>query len=141
MRLYLDTSLVVSTFANEPATARVREWLANRASDELLTSAWVATEFSAAAAMKFRLGYIDGDGRALILGSFAKLYEKSLTVIPISSSDFRTAAGFADIAATGLRAGDALHMAICHRAQALLCTLDIRFAEAGPLCGVDTLLV
>lgn len=139
MRLYLDTSLAVSTLANEPATPRVRNWLAERESDELLSSAWVATEFSAAAAMKFRLGYIDRDEHARVLESFSQLYRKSLTAMPISSSDFLTAAGFANIAATGLRAGD--DMAICRNAGARLCTLDRRFAEAGPLCGVDSLLV
>ena len=40
--------------------------------------------------------------------------------------------------AIGLRAGDALHLAICADHGATLCTLDRRLGDAGPLVGVRT---
>jgi predicted nucleic acid-binding protein len=41
----------------------------------------------------------------------------------------------------GLRAGDALHLAICADHGATLCTLDRRLNEAGPVLGVKTMLL
>ena len=52
----------------------------------------------------------------------------------------RTAARFADQHALGLRAADALHLAVCADLGATLCTLDRRLHEAGPPLGVSTLM-
>ncbi len=38
----------------------------------------------------------------------------------------------------GLRAGDALHLAVAAEHGATLWTLDVRMAEAGPVLGVVT---
>lgn len=141
MRLYLDTSLLVSALANEAATEKVRDWLAKHVTDKLLTSEWVATEFSAAVAMKVRLRYIDQAQHSEILARFTRMHRRSMGSIPISAAHFRTAAQFADNPDTKLRAGDALHMAICRGADARLCTLDLDLAAAGSLCGVETLLL
>jgi predicted nucleic acid-binding protein len=40
----------------------------------------------------------------------------------------------------GLRAGDALLLAICADHGATLCKLDCRLSEAGPVLGVKTML-
>ena len=61
--------------------------------------------------------------------------------LPISSVEFRTAAHYADQYASGLRAGDALHLAICAGHGATLCTLDRRLSDAGPALGVRTELL
>lgn len=53
----------------------------------------------------------------------------------------QTAARFADQYATGLRAGDALHLAIASRHGTSLHTLDKRLVEIGQALGVDTALV
>ena len=75
--------------------------------------------------------------RAEVLTTFARLSADSLTVLPISASQFRTAARFADQYALGQRAGDALHLAICADHGATLCTLDPRLGTAGPALGVQ----
>jgi predicted nucleic acid-binding protein len=54
---------------------------------------------------------------------------------------FRTAARFADHYVLGLRAGDALHLAICSDHGATLCTLDRGLSEAGAALGVKTMLL
>ena len=41
----------------------------------------------------------------------------------------------------GLRAGDALHLAICTDHGATLCTLDRRLGEAGAALGVKTMVL
>jgi uncharacterized protein len=55
--------------------------------------------------------------------------------------DFRTAARLADQHAIGLRAGDALHLAICASHGATLCTLDRRLGDAGSALGIKTILL
>jgi predicted nucleic acid-binding protein len=59
----------------------------------------------------------------------------------MSGLQFRTAARFADQHALGLRAGDALHLAICADHGATLCTRGRRLSEAGPALGVKTMLL
>ena len=53
----------------------------------------------------------------------ARLAIDSFTVVPVSRLQFRMAAGFSDQYALGLRAGDALHLAICADQGMTLCTL------------------
>ena len=72
---------------------------------------------------------------------FTTMSAETFTVLPMSGAQFRTAARFADQHALGLRAGDALHLAICADTGATLCTLDRRLSEAGPALGVKTALV
>jgi predicted nucleic acid-binding protein len=69
---------------------------------------------------------------------FTRLAAESLSMLPIGAAQFRRAASFADRYELGLRAGDALHLAICADHGATLCTLDRRLAEAGTALGVPT---
>ena len=72
---------------------------------------------------------------------FTRLCADCLTILPVSNLQFHTAARFADQYALGLRAGDALHLAVCADHGATLCTLDRRLGEAGPAIGVKTLIL
>jgi len=65
---------------------------------------------------------------------------ESFAVIPVTSSHFQTAARLADQYRLGIRAGDALHLAIALDRGATLCTLDKRLAEAGAALGVSAKL-
>src|SRR5215467_13297033 len=129
--LYLDTSLLVAALTNEAETGRMQHWLGQQPEDNLAISDWVVTEFSSALSIKLRTGQIRIVDRAEALATFTRLVTDSFTAIPVSRSDFRTAARLADQHAIGLRAGDALHLAICANHGAALCTLDRRLSDAG----------
>lgn len=116
-------------------------WLADQAAGSLLISEWVATEFSAALSIKLRTGQVKEAHRADALMMFAQLRVDSLVMLAISAAEIRTAAHFADQYGLGLRAGDALHLAVCANHGATLCTLDHRLSEAGPALGVKTFLL
>src|SRR5689334_1273092 len=122
--LYLDTPLLVAAFTNEAETERIQHWLGRQPEDNLAISDWVATEFTSALSIKLRTGQIDANDRAEVLAKFAQLAADSLTVVPVSRLQFRRAARFADQHTLGLRAGDALHLAVCADHGATLCTLD-----------------
>jgi len=141
LSLYLDTSLLVAALTNEAETARMQAWLAAQPPDELTISDWVVTEFSSALSIKLRTGQLQPAHRADALAMFTRLTADSFTLLPISGLQFRTAARYADQYTLGLRAGDALHLAICADHGATLCTLDRRLGEAGAALGVKTMLL
>lgn len=119
----------------------MQDWLGVQAPEDLSISDWVVTEFSSALSIKLRMGQITVTDRANSLAMFTRLRTESFGVMPVTSQNFRTAARFSDQYALGLRAGAALHLAVCADHGATLCTLDRRLAEAGPQVGLATTLL
>lgn len=134
--LYVDTSVIVSALTNEVDTALSQTWLARQETSELTISDWTMTEFASALAIKLRTGALGVDHRAAALSAFTRLCVDSFRTLPVAREDFRTAVRFADQSELNLRAGDALHLAICANHGASLCTLDLRLAQAAPRVGV-----
>jgi len=138
---YLDTSLLVSALSRETRSHDARQWLQSQDLAELAISDWVVTEFSSALAIKVRTGEIDMVQRGAILAQFTQLSIDTFGNLPIDASAFRTAARFCDQSQLNLRAGDALHLAICADHGATLCTLDQRLGHAAPLVGVGCIML
>mgnify|MGYP006295575861 CR=1 FL=1 len=141
MSRYLDTSLLITALAEEPQTARIQTWLGAQGAGTLLISDWVVTEFASALSIKVRRGELGLDGRARVAGLFTQLRSESLTERAVSHQNFHDAASYASRPDLGLRAGDALHIAIAAQAGATICTLDRRLAEAAQLLAVPAELI
>ena len=133
---YLDTSGLVAALTKEIATSRTLSWLEQQDPDSLVISDWVIAEFSAALSVKLRIGTIDARERAAALAEFRELAKHSLQVLPVERASFQTAARLADQFELGLKAGDALHVAIASDHGATLCTLDQRLAKAAEALGL-----
>ena len=139
--LYLDTSVLVTALTPEAGTDQVRAWLARHDDDDLRISDWVTTEFSAALSMKIRIGDLAADRRAVTSQVFHDLATQSLGRLPIERAHYLTAAQLCEDTTSGLRAGDALHLAVASSAGATVCTLDKGMVKAGKRGKVPIILV
>ncbi len=138
---YVDTSVLVAAVTNEAATTAAQTWLAAQPAGELTISDWVTTEFSSALAIKTRSGYLTISERNRALEAFNSMSDRSLAVAPVLRADFLVAARFADRHDVGIRAGDALHLAVALRIGAVLHTLDHKLADGAGHVGVEGRLV
>lgn len=138
---YLDTSLVVAAVCHGAMSERVQTWLADRNPDDLTLSDWSLTEVSSALALKVRTKQISAEQGARSLSVFRRAIVEACLILPVSGADFRAAAAFADNHSSGLRAGDALHLAVAARNGATVHTLDLGLAKAGPLLGLEVSLL
>jgi predicted nucleic acid-binding protein len=136
LRSYVDTSVLVSALTKETRTADVQAWMARQNPGDLAISPWVVTEFSAALSLKIRSGQLGLEHRAAALSAFSRITAESFHVLAVSDRHYRVAARFADQAPLGVRAGDALHLAIAFEAGLGIATLDRKLAEAGSALGV-----
>lgn len=130
----------MSSLTNEKRSSEVRTWLGEQ-DGEMCTSDWVATEVAAAFAIKIRTGEILVEQRASLQAAFDRLQRDSLRHITFRKEFFGAAAGAASRPHPALRAGDALHLAICMHHRATLCTLDTDQARAAVELGLTTILL
>lgn len=138
MRLYLDTSLVVTALVTEPDSEAVLRWLGARRHDRFVVCDWTVTEFSAALSIKRRNKQIDAEAQASALAKIEDLIDGEFECLPVTREHFRLAATFSNSSSTGLRAGDALHLAVAADHAIRLCTRDSLQAKAGVSLGVLT---
>jgi predicted nucleic acid-binding protein len=141
LTLYLDTSLLIAIFTHESASERSRTWLSDNEREAKAISWWVETEAAAALSMKVRTRQVNPEQRALLAAGIRQLVSSSFMKFEVKQDHFVAAARLADNALSGLRAGDALHLAIAAASGSVLCTLDKGLAQAGIELGVATELV
>jgi len=138
---YLDTCVLVSAFGNEASTAEVTQWLAIQHVTQLRISDWQITEFSSALSLKLHTRQINVVQRNGMLAQFVAYKDSLSPVLPVSSRDFIEAAHMVEQHHTGLRANDALHLAIAMHNRLCLVSLDERLVNAARLLAVDTHLL
>lgn len=127
--LYVDTSVLVALCTNEPKTADVVRWYAHCA-DELASAAWCVTEFASALGIKQRTGQLTEAQAQAAWVKFERMCANDLQLLPVDAMTFHKAALLTMNAMTGLRAGDALHLACAMDAKATgMVTLDTVLAK------------
>lgn len=135
MSRYLDTSLLVPLYVQEARTADAQDWLAGLGGNPLVVSPWCMTEFASALSLKSRRGELAQADHARAEAGFRRFVEGRAQVVAVVANDFYHAAELC-AAGTGLRAGDALHLAIAERLGLIVCTLDRGMWTAAQTLGL-----
>jgi predicted nucleic acid-binding protein len=136
---YLDASVLVAAVSREAGTPTAQEWLAS--ANDIFVSDWLITEAAAAVSLKRRMDVISAADQAAALAGLNRQVQDALQLLPVTREDFRTATRYVERAETGLRAGDALHLAVAAAANATLVTFDRKQARGGEMLGLNTLLL
>lgn len=138
---YLDTSVLISAIVTEgSASEMIWSWLEANGEAELFVSDWVVAESSSALSIKVRTGQLSDVDRASAANMFSRLCQDSLDFIPVQSRHFTAAANLCADAANGLRAADALHLALASDIGTIV-TRDRQLAKAGRSAGVEAILL
>ena len=109
--IYLDTSVAVPLFAQEPASDRVAAWFATCA-DPIVAADWIVTEFASALSLKERRGDITAEDAVAVWTEFEVFCGTGLRLVPVSRKSFEVAASMVRDAASGMRSGESLHLAV-----------------------------
>ena len=129
MVCYVDTSVLVALCVNEPKSEDVSHWY-SKCKDKLVSSVWCVTEFASALGIKQRTGQITTVEAQAAWHNFQRLCTNDLTLLSADTDLFHKAAFLTLDAATGLRAGDALHLTSALQANVKrMATLDDVFAR------------
>lgn len=131
---YFDTSFLVPLIRPEPSSAAVSKFFSTLDSQELAVSVWTRVELASALAREVRARTLTADEAARSAAQFDVMVERSFSILTADVSDFDLAASYLLKFDTGLRAGDALHLAIAtnHGAEAFY-TLDKVLNRAGDI--------
>lgn len=122
--IYTDTSMLVALLTAEPHSPHVVAWFAAN-TEPLVSADWCAVEFASALAAKQRARQLRPAHARAAHQNFEALTAGGLRLLPVSRASFLRAAILAKPARDGVRAGDALHLAVA---------LD---AGAKALAGLD----
>lgn len=139
--VYLDTSFIAPLVIAENSSDAVEAFVLKVRPGELTTSMWTQVELSSMVSRKVRMGDLSDSQAEVVRREFDRVLVESFEILAPTAADFAAAAKYLEIPKTGLRAGDALHLAIAanHRAKRIL-TLDQGFLEAGKLLKLPVTL-
>lgn len=122
--VYVDTSVLVPLFLNEPQSVNAAAWY-SREKSELIAAAWCIPEFASALGIKQRTGAIDAQQAHGAWTRFERMVAADLRLLTVEPAHFHRAAELVLDAFSALRAGDALHLACAEAAGAKhMATLD-----------------
>ena len=139
--IYVDTSVLVSALTLEVETTASQAWLQAQKTADLAISDWTIAEFSSALSIKVRTGALSVDLRSTALTEFESMTARSFLMWEIERPVYARAARLCERVETGLRASDALHLAIAEAHGAVIATLDRGLAAAAEAAGVSVLRV
>lgn len=110
--LYFDTSFIAPLYISEPNSDEVRQLTLALSKKHIAISEWTCVEFSSMVARRVRMQQLGENAAQGLLAAFERISHTQYVVLTPSQADYRLAELFLRNFATGLRAGDALHLAI-----------------------------
>jgi uncharacterized protein len=134
---YFDTSFIAPLVIPELNSEAVETFLMKVTAGQLATSSWTKVELASLLARKLRMKEYTAAQVALAREGFETLLTASFTLLIPSERDFSLAEKMLEKPSTGLRSGDALHLAIAanHKVKTLY-SLDKVMVKAGGMLKV-----
>lgn len=110
--LYFDTSFIAPLYIPEPNSDEVRQLTYTLSQEYIAISEWTCVEFSSMVARRVRMQQLSENAAHGLLTAFERISHTQFVILTPSQADYRLADLFLRNFATGLRSGDALHLAI-----------------------------
>lgn len=135
--LYVDTSVVLPLFVPEATSPAVMAFVESLPPQELTVSQWTLVEFASVLGRHVRTGRIDGRFADEVTARFEGLLAGTFAILLPTAADFTLARQWLADPTRGLRAGDALHLAIAGNNDArAIFTFDKNMLRAGRELGL-----
>ena len=136
---YFDTSFLVPLILPEATSEAITEFFRNVSAEVLTVSHWTRVEFASLLAREVRMGHMDAAAAREAGARFETMVEESFVALLPNRDDFDRAGEWLSRFETGLKAGDALHLAIASNRRAVaIYSLDKVMIAAGRTLGVPT---
>ncbi|MGD9538235.1 MAG: type II toxin-antitoxin system VapC family toxin [Alphaproteobacteria bacterium] len=134
---YFDTSFLVPLVLPEATSEKIARFVGGLPVGGLTISHWTRAEFSSLLAREVRIGGLDARAAREADARFEEMVAEAFVALLPNADDFSLAKAYLGHHETGLRAGDALHLAIAknHGAEAVL-SLDKTLIKAGKRLGL-----
>jgi len=135
--LYFDTSFLVPLVLPEASSDRIQKFLSLSRTEPLAISHWTRVEFSSVLAREVRMGGLAPGVATKADAEFEAIVAESFVVLLPTSNDFDLCKQYLGNFHSGLRAGDALHLAIAahHRVSGFY-SLDRKLLKVGRQLGL-----
>jgi len=134
--LYLDASAIIPNLVEEASSGALNDFLF-QAGEPLVVSDLAAVEINSAIGRLVRMDHVARVAASSLLEEFDAWRAAGTVAVTLQPADFQLATLFLRRFELGLRAPDALHVAICRRERHRLVTLDRRMMLAATKLGID----
>lgn len=133
--IYLDASALASLFMPDRHSMAIRSLLRSDLA-AIGVSDFASAEFASAVARRVRMGELTTVQGSRLLNVYDGWIAATAELLEVEPADVRVASTFVRRFELGLRAPDALHVAVCQRLELPLLTFDERQAKAAERLGV-----
>lgn len=136
MSLYLDASALLPLFIEEARTGQAHDSLRGNV---LIISDFAIAEFSSGVARRTRAGEIKGSDAASVFAALDAWTLKTTRRETLTAGDVNVAISLVRRVELGLRAPDAVNIAIAQRCAATLLTFDEKMARSARSLGMTVI--
>lgn len=135
--IYLDTSFLAPFYIREATSTSVEAILTNIPTQELAISDWTIVEFASLVSRRIRTKESSLELMEAVMRLWKEDVTQSYIVFTVTNADFILASKYIEQWETGLRTGDALHLAIAsNRGVTNLLSLDRGLINAARQLGI-----
>jgi predicted nucleic acid-binding protein len=136
LSLYLDASALLPLFIEETNTLKAHQLLRGNV---LIVSDFAIAEFSSGVARRVRAGEINESGAASVFATLDAWTLNATKREQLTAGDVNRATSLVRRLDLGLRAPDAINIAIAQRCEAGLLTFDEKMARSARTLGITVI--